>query len=285
MARSKTKPRTKAAKTAIPSTSSAAGKKNTASSKSVAKKETAKKTPVKKAVTKAAGKKAPAKKTVAKKAAPAKKAPAKKAPAKKAPAKKAPVKKAPAKQAPVKQAPAKKAPAKAAPVKKAPATKAPAPKTPPSKEETNKTVTPPAPKPATPPARPARIALKERYQLEFYLNASIASLYEHISTPSGFSKWFCDDLNVMDNMYTFQYGDVTEEAECLSERFGEYIRFRWTEDVDNDPAAYFEFRIRIDGMTNETCLVVTDHSMPEDMEENKALWESQIAALTRVLGA
>ena len=269
MAQSKTKPRTKAANTAKPSTSSAASKKTTASNKSGAKKETAKKTTVKRTG---------AKKVV-------KQAPAKKAPAKKAPAKKAPVKKAPVKKAPAKKAPVKKAPLKKEAVKKPVAKKTAAAPTPPSKVATQKPVAPPAPKPAAAPARPAKTALKERYQLEFYLNASVASLYEHISTPSGFSKWFCDDLNVMDDMYTFHWGDVTEVAECLSERFGEYIRFRWEEDMDEDPAAYFEFRIRIDGMTNETCLVVTDHSWPRDMEENKALWESQIASLMRVLGA
>ncbi|MBX2981871.1 MAG: hypothetical protein KF843_04330 [Flavobacteriales bacterium] len=265
MAKLKTNPRSKAAKTAKPSTSSAAGKKKASASKGVAKK-------------------AATKKTVAKKA-PAKKAPAKKAPVKKAPAKKAPAKKAPAKKAPVKKAPAKKAPAKKAPAKKAPATKATVPPTRPVKVEATSPAVTPSPKPATPPARPAQAALKQRYRLEFYLNASVASLYEHISTPSGFSKWFCDDLNVMDNMYTFNWGQETEVAECIGERFGEYIRFRWVDDIDEDPAAYFEFRIRIDGMTNETCLEVTDHAWPKDLEEDQALWESQIQTLTRVLGA
>ncbi|MGB3526861.1 MAG: START-like domain-containing protein [Flavobacteriales bacterium] len=280
MAKLKTNPRSKAAKTAKPSTSSAAGKKKASASKGVAKKAATKKTVAKKAP----AKKAPAKKAPVKKA-PAKKAPAKKAPAKKAPAKKAPVKKAPAKKAPAKKAPAKKAPAKKAPAKKAPATKATVPPTRPVKVEATSPAVTPSPKPATPPARPAQAALKQRYRLEFYLNASVASLYEHISTPSGFSKWFCDDLNVMDNMYTFNWGQETEVAECIGERFGEYIRFRWVDDIDEDPAAYFEFRIRIDGMTNETCLEVTDHVWPKDLEEDQALWESQIQTLTRVLGA
>src|SRR5690606_23186923 len=136
------------------------------------------------------------------------------------------------------------------------------------------------------PAAPRQPApLKQRFQLEFYLNASVASLYEHISTPSGFSKWFCDDLNVMDKMYTFQWGEETEVAECLSDKFGEYIRFRWLEEIEEDPGAFFELRIRIDGMTTETCLVVTDHAWPRDLEEEQALWESQIQTLTRVLGA
>jgi len=277
------------------STKKASAKKAPAN-KSPAKKSSAKKAPVKKAparkapAKKAPVKKAPAKKVPAKKA-PVKKAPVKKAPAKKAPVKKAPAKKAPAKKAPEKKAPAKKAPAKKAPVKKAPVKNAPAKKAPvkkaPAQKAPAKTVPSVAqlPKKEAAPVRPPKSALKQPYQLEFYLNASVASLYEHISTPSGFSKWFCDDVNVIDSMYTFKWGEDTEVAECLNQRSGEYIRFRWADDMDEDPNAYFELRIRIDGMTNETCLVVTDHAWPRDLEEEKALWESQIHTLTRVLGA
>ena len=247
MAQLKTKPRSKAAKPAKPSVGRKMSKGKAASTK------------------KASAKKAPANKS-----------PAKKSSAKKAPVKKAPARKAPAKKAPVKKAPVKNAPAKKAPVKKAPAQKAPA-KTVPSVAQ--------LPKKEAAPVRPPKSALKQRYQLEFYLNASVASLYEHISTPSGFSKWFCDDVNVIDSMYTFKWGEDTEVAECLNQRSSDYSRLPRAADTDEDPNAYFELRIRIDGMTNETCLVVTDHAWPRDLEEEKALWESQIHTLTRVLGA
>ncbi len=136
-----------------------------------------------------------------------------------------------------------------------------------------------APRPSVMPA------LKQRFQLEFYLNASLASLFELISTPSGFSEWFCDDVNVSDNLYTFKWGDDSESALCIAQHHGEYMRFRWSEDLEEDPGAFFELRIRVDGMTNETCLVVTDHAWPKDLEEERALWEAQIHTLIRVLGA
>lgn len=129
------------------------------------------------------------------------------------------------------------------------------------------------------------MALKKRYRMEFYLNASQASLYELISTPSGFSEWFCDDVNVVDDLYTFRWGTETEQARCVDQAYGEFIRFRWVDDIKDDPGAFFELRIRIDPMTNETCLVVTDHAWPQDIEEESALWEAQVQTLTRVLGA
>ena len=128
-------------------------------------------------------------------------------------------------------------------------------------------------------------ALKQRFQLEFYMNASPATLFEVISTPSGFSEWFCDDVNVTEGLYHFKWGDETESALCIAQRPGEFMRFRWTEDIQEDPGAFFELRIRVDTMTNETCLVVTDHAWPRDVEEERALWESQVHTLMRVLGA
>jgi hypothetical protein len=69
----------------------------------------------------------------------------------------------------------------------------------------------------------------------------------------------------------------------IGRRLGEVIRFHRND--DEDESSYFEFRIRIDAMTNEVALIVTDHAWPDEVEETKNLWSSQIASLIRVLGA
>jgi uncharacterized protein YndB with AHSA1/START domain len=182
----------------------------------------------------------------------------------------------------------KSAPVKAAETPTAPATtkKEPAPKAAPTKEAKPK---PPiiavmtGVEPIGLPARTLKRAMKERFSVEFYMNATPGSLYDMISTPSGLSEWFCDDVDVRGDQFTFRWGNDDQTAQCLSRKFGELMRFQWED--DEDQGAYFELRIRIDPMTNETCLVVTDHSWPKDMDEAKALWGSQIHTLQRVLGA
>lgn len=280
----------------------AKAKKAPAKKAPVTKKPVPKKTQAAPKKKKAAAKAPAPKKAPAKAAAPAKKAktPAKAAPAKKVtpppPAKKAapakpPVKPtAPAKPATAKPAPPAKAPVKADP-KPAVAPPAPAPATKAAPAKGGRTPKPKEPiiavmtglEPLGGPAKTLKRALKERFQQEFYLRATPGSLYDLISSPSGFSEWFCDDVDVSGDEFTFKWGLETQHAECLSRKFGEMIRFRWLD--DEDPGAFFELRIRIDPMTNETCLVVTDHAWPKDMEEAKALWESQIHTLARVLGA
>lgn len=301
MAKKKATPSKKAAgKAKAPARKPARPAGKPAPKKKAAPAKKAKQAPARPAAT--AGKKKPAPtpkkaapKAAAKKAAPKRPAPAAKPapPAKKTAPAKAAVKKA-APPASSKPAVAAKAAAPAKPP-------APAPKAAPAKApEAAKPAAPVkaarAPKPKEPimavmtgleplggPARTLKRALKERFQQEFYLRATPGSLYDLISSPSGFSEWFCDDVDVSGDEFTFKWGPETQHAECLSRKFGEMIRFRWLD--DDDPGAFFELRIRIDPMTNETCLVVTDHAWPQDLEEAKALWESQIQTLARVLGA
>lgn len=257
----------KAAKPAVKSTGkkAAPAKATKAKAKPAAKK-------AKPAAKPKAAKKAPAKKLVATK--PVKKvakAAPKKAVAKKV-AKPAPVKKT----APVaKPVPAKATPApKAAPTKAAPA-KAPAP--------VAKAAPVVAPKPAPKPA-PKKLPLKERVVMEFYLNSTPTALYDLISSPSGFSEWYCQDVDVRDDQYTFIWSEQErEETTLIGRKLGEVIRFRRND--DEDPEAFYEMRIRVDAMTNEVCLVVTDHAWPHEVAETKQLWESQIHELKRVLGA
>jgi hypothetical protein len=206
--------------------------------------------------------------------------------------------KAPAKPAAKPVASAKAAPPKAqAAVKEAeiaavaPAPKAPAPK---PAAPAAKVKAPAKPKepilavmtgidPLSGPARLTKRAAKERFVLEHYMRTSINALYDMISTPSGFSEWFCDDVNVRGDEFTFVWGNDVQQALCIGRKHGELMRFHFED--DDDAGAYFELRIRVDPMTNDVALVVTDHAWPKDLPEAKALWESQVANLARVLGA
>jgi hypothetical protein len=121
-------------------------------------------------------------------------------------------------------------------------------------------------------------------QMEFMVRSAPAVLFELISTPSGFSEWYCVDVNVRGDQYTFIWEDGEEEqATLIGRKIGEVIRFHRND--DEDPNSFFEFRVRIDAMTNEVALIVTDHAWPHEVEATRNLWSSQIASLLRVLGA
>lgn len=122
------------------------------------------------------------------------------------------------------------------------------------------------------------------FQTEIPIKTSVGILYDMMTTPSGLSDWFCEDVNIDGDVYSFFWGGEAEKAELLRMSKNEFVRFKWVEDEDDN--AYFELRIKIDGITKDVALVITDFADDEEeVEENTLLWESQINDLKRVIGA
>ena len=129
------------------------------------------------------------------------------------------------------------------------------------------------------------MAEKEPFELEFLLKTSPKVLDNMISTPSGLSEWFSDDVNIKDDVYTFIWDDSEEEARLVTKKANSKIKFQWIEDEEDGIDAYFELRYEIDPMTKAVVLTVTDFAEPDEIEESKRLWENQINDLKRTLGA
>lgn len=126
---------------------------------------------------------------------------------------------------------------------------------------------------------------KTKYELEFPLNSSPQLLYQYISTPSGLSEWFADNVNSRGEFYTFIWDDSEEKARMSSKKSGERIKFMWVDEDNNDGKYYFELRILVDEITKDVSLVVTDFAPEDDLEEAKQLWENQISDLKHVIGS
>ena len=55
-----------------------------------------------------------------------------------------------------------------------------------------------------------------KYELEFPIRSSVNILFSCLSTPSGLSEWFADDVNCNRNIYTFFWNDSEQEAELIT---------------------------------------------------------------------
>ena len=124
---------------------------------------------------------------------------------------------------------------------------------------------------------------RNKVEIEYLLKTSPKILYTMISTPSGLSDWFADNVNVRDEVFTFFWDGSEESAKVLSKVKDQSIRFQWEDDEGEE--VYFEFRIKIDSITREVALIITDFPDEGDEESNRNLWESQLDGLRRVLGA
>ena len=126
---------------------------------------------------------------------------------------------------------------------------------------------------------------KEKFELEFPLRASPKMLFPFLSTPSGMSEWFCDDVNSRSELFTFFWDGSEEQARLLKKQQDRLVRFRWISDEEDGLDTYFEFRIELDALTNDTSIIVTDFADSDDIEEAKLLWDSQIPELQHLIGA
>jgi len=54
-----------------------------------------------------------------------------------------------------------------------------------------------------------------KFQLEYPIHSSINILYKRLSTPSGLSEWFADDVHIRDNVYTFYWDGSEQQAKLL----------------------------------------------------------------------
>lgn len=149
---------------------------------------------------------------------------------------------------------------------------------------------PAKPKPTPPKPEPKKVSApvyliktkKRRYELEYMLKTLPGILYPRLSNPSGLAEWFADEVEVKGDLHTFDWSGHKEQAKLLAKKQDEYIRFQWIEDKDTE--CFFEFRIKIDPMTAELILVITDYCEERDMKEAATLWNHQIAELKHNLG-
>lgn len=126
---------------------------------------------------------------------------------------------------------------------------------------------------------------KIRYEIEFPINSSPQLLYQYISTPSGLSEWFADDVNSRGEFYTFIWDDSEERARLSSKKTGEKVKFKWVDSNDKDTEFYFELQILVDEITKDVSLTVIDFAYKDEVNEAKLLWENQISDLKHVIGS
>jgi len=125
---------------------------------------------------------------------------------------------------------------------------------------------------------------KIKYEMEFPIQASPSLLYQYISTPSGLSEWYADNVNLRGELFTFIWEGSEEKAKLISKKSDERVKFRWLE--EEDTPYFFEIRIQVDDITKDVSIMITDFAEDDDeMEEGKMLWENMISELKQVLGS
>ena len=125
--------------------------------------------------------------------------------------------------------------------------------------------------------------MKEKLELEYLFKTTPGVLENLISTPSGLSEWFADDVSVKNNVYTFKWDGAEEDAVLQYHKMNQRIRFKWLADEVDE--YYFEIATKVDPMTNAMIINITDYVDADDVSGAEMLWDQQLDKLRRILGA
>lgn len=123
---------------------------------------------------------------------------------------------------------------------------------------------------------------KKKIELEFTIKSSVRILFQCLSTSSGLSGWFADDVTIKKDYANFVWDDQEEEGKVLAKKADQFIRFQLDEYEGTD--YYFEFAIKTDPLTGDVALIITDFADEDEVEEQTLLWESQVGELRHILG-
>ena len=128
---------------------------------------------------------------------------------------------------------------------------------------------------------------KKLFTEDYEIHASAKMLYPYISSASGLSEWFADNVNINpEKVYTFVWDNEEHRAVVASHRTNHFTKFEFLpedEEDESDPS-YFELRIELNELTQTTFLKVTDYSSFDDIDELRDLWNSLIDQLRSVVG-
>ncbi len=122
---------------------------------------------------------------------------------------------------------------------------------------------------------------KIKIQLEYIVNCSPKVLYNRLSTASGLTEWFAEDVRVRGKKFTFIWEGAEQTAEMTLQKENRLVRYTWIDEEDT----YFEFRITQDELTGDVSLLIIDFTEEDEQEETRELWNTQIADLKHILGS
>jgi uncharacterized protein YndB with AHSA1/START domain len=119
-----------------------------------------------------------------------------------------------------------------------------------------------------------------KIQMEYVFRTSPSVLYRFFTTPDRLIRWFCDEVDITDDVFSFFWEGYAETATLIEDEEDARIRFVW----DEFPDEYLDFDISISPVTGETILVITDYCDEDETGDQQALWDSQIKELKRETG-
>ncbi|GAB3664923.1 START-like domain-containing protein [Echinicola sediminis] len=129
--------------------------------------------------------------------------------------------------------------------------------------------------------------VKNKFVADYQVNASKKVIFPYLSTASGLSEWFADDVTINeDKVFNFVYDGVDHLARVAAIRSNHGVKFEFFDPdmPEENDHSYVEFRLEENELTQTMFLKVIDYSDGFDDGEQEEIWEGLIATLKEIIG-
>ncbi|MEL6970239.1 MAG: START-like domain-containing protein [Bacteroidota bacterium] len=122
---------------------------------------------------------------------------------------------------------------------------------------------------------------RKKFTMERLFRASPTIMYKFLSTPDCLIRWFCDEVDINGQEYSFSWEGEEEIALLIEDSENERLRFEWE---DADEGEYLEFKMERSPVTGETILTLTDWADDDEVDDQQKLWDTQLDRLRSATG-
>lgn len=130
---------------------------------------------------------------------------------------------------------------------------------------------------------------KTKFVSDYQINASKKIIYPYLSTASGLSQWFADDVIINeDKVFNFIYDGENHYAKPVIMRTNHHVKFEFFDPIDESDngvdQSYIEFKLEENELTQTFYLRVVDYGDAYNEQEQKSIWEGLINGLKEIIG-
>ncbi len=129
--------------------------------------------------------------------------------------------------------------------------------------------------------------VNNKFVADYQINTSRKILFPYLSTASGLSEWFADDVSIdEDKNFIFHYDGEDHYAKVVALRPNMHVKFDFYDPQDSEHInhSYLEFKIEENELTQTIFLKVVDNSDAYEDDELIPIWDSLISSLKEIIG-
>ncbi|MBT8219752.1 MAG: activator of HSP90 ATPase 1 family protein [Bacteroidia bacterium] len=120
-----------------------------------------------------------------------------------------------------------------------------------------------------------------KVEMEYLFRASPTILYKFFTTPATLVRWFCDEVDIEKDVFTFVWEGSEEKAGLIDDFEDEKLVWEWEEGEANE---FWEVKFDVSPVTGETIMTITEFCDDIDEEDTRQLWDSLVKRLRQETG-